>query len=539
MTENSPKTEKDAGPSLREWAEEMVRERVGRATESLEELPPVELKAALHELRVNQIELEMQNEELRRTQAELETSRAWYFDLYELAPIGYFTLSQQGLILAANLTAATLLGVARSALVKQPLSRFILPEDQDIHYRHYKQLFETGAPQSWDLRLVRKDAAPFWARVEANIAQDAGGASVCRAVVSDINERNLARQEQLEAHGRTIAILESISDGFNAVDREWRYTYVNPAGAKMVGKTPEEMLGQSLWELWPQARDLPFGAAYRRAAAENIPVQVEAFYPEPINAWFEVRCYPSPEGLSLFLTDITRRRSAEDARQETMRELESALAEKTVLLQEIHHRVKNNLAVVSSLLSLKADISGSSEAKLALAESQQRIQSMALVHEHLYGSHRLDRIDFSQYAHRLVEGLCSAIVVELSRISMQMDLDPIELDIARAVPCALILNELLSNSFQHAFPGGRDGKILVSFRESAPGSLELAIEDNGIGLPADHLSAPDPKSLGLRIVRILTNQLKGSLEQEACPGTRIVLRFPYRSQQLPASLPPR
>ena len=108
---------------------------------------PEETRRALHELQVHQIELEMQNEELRRTQEELEASRARYFDLYDLAPVGYFTLSEQGLILEANLTAARLLGVARGALVKQPLSRFILPEDQDIYYLHRKELLETGAPR--------------------------------------------------------------------------------------------------------------------------------------------------------------------------------------------------------------------------------------------------------------------------------------------------------------------------------------------------------------------------------------------------------
>ena len=136
----------------------------------------------------------MQNVELRRTQEELEGSRGRYFDLYDLAPVGYFTLDEWGLIREANLTAAKLLGVARSALVKRPLSRFILPEDQDIHYRYYKQLMETGAPQAWELRLLRKDAGPFWARVEATTAQDADGASVCRAVVSDITESKRAEQ---------------------------------------------------------------------------------------------------------------------------------------------------------------------------------------------------------------------------------------------------------------------------------------------------------------------------------------------------------
>ncbi len=519
----------DTGQALRKRAEAISRGKGAQAPENLEAPTPEGLQRTLHELEVHQIELEMQNEELRRTQEELEASRARYFDLYDLAPVGYFTLSEQGLILEANLTAAKLLGVTRRALVKQPLSRFVLPEDQDVNYLHLKRLFETGGRQVWEMRLVRKAAAPFWTCVEATTVQDADGASVCRAVVSDISEPNRMRQELLNAHRRTIAILESISDGFNTFDHEWRCTYVNPAGAKMLGRTVEELLGKSVWELWPRAADLPFGVAFRRAVSENVPVQVEACYPDPLNAWFEVRCYPSPEGLSLFFSDITQRRRVEETRQKTVRELEAAVREKTVLLQEVHHRVKNNLAVISSLLSMKADATGSTEAKLALGESQQRVYSMALIHEHLYGSSHLDRIDFSDYARELAQGLYSAFVGEPGRISIEMDVDPIEIYIERAVPCALILNELLSNAFKYAFPGQRNGKIRVSFRESEPGTLELAIEDNGIGLPAGRLAQLDTQSLGLRIVAILTKQLEGSLEQQACSGTRIVLRFPAAS----------
>jgi PAS domain-containing protein len=149
-TDSTGSPEADSGKALRERAEELAGEKAGGTPGNLEALSPEEARRALHELRVHQIELEMQNEELRRTQEELEVSRARYFDLYDLAPVGYFTLSEQGLILEANLTAAKLLGVARVALVKQPLSHFILPRDQDIHYRHRKQLLETGTPQSWD-----------------------------------------------------------------------------------------------------------------------------------------------------------------------------------------------------------------------------------------------------------------------------------------------------------------------------------------------------------------------------------------------------
>jgi PAS domain S-box-containing protein len=152
---------------------------------------PDETAALLEELRIHQIELEMQNEELRRAQEELETARARYFDLYDLAPVGYLTLSAAGLILEANLTAAMLLGVARGALVKQRLTEFILSADQDIFYRHRKALFETGEPQVYELRMIRPATAggAFWARLEAARVDPAPGETggpTGRVTISDI-----------------------------------------------------------------------------------------------------------------------------------------------------------------------------------------------------------------------------------------------------------------------------------------------------------------------------------------------------------------
>ena len=179
---------------LRRRAEAVAAEIALTISNDPEALSPETARRALHELRVHQIELEMQNEELRRAQEELEVSRARYFDLYDLAPVAYFTVSEQGLILEANLTAAKLLGVARGALVQQPLSRFVLREDQDTYYLYRKALWETGAPQSWEMRVLKKDAAPFWVRVASTLAQDAGRDSVCRAVVSDITESKHAER---------------------------------------------------------------------------------------------------------------------------------------------------------------------------------------------------------------------------------------------------------------------------------------------------------------------------------------------------------
>jgi len=180
---------------LRRRAEAIARERAARAPEDPAALSPEETRRMLHELEVHQIELEMQNEELRAAQVELDVSRARYFDLYDLAPVGYLVVSEAGLVQEANLTVATLLGMTRGALVGQPLSRFILPQDQDIYYLHRKQLFATGSPQECELRLVKSDGAAVWAQLSAVAAQNEHEESVCRATISDITERKRAEEE--------------------------------------------------------------------------------------------------------------------------------------------------------------------------------------------------------------------------------------------------------------------------------------------------------------------------------------------------------
>ena len=183
-------------------AEKIVREKADRSLKKQEAISTEETLRILHELQVHQIELEMQNEEMSRAQAELNAARTRYFDLYDLAPVGYVTVSEQGVILEANLTAATLLGVARGTLVKLLLTRFILKEDQDIYYLHRKQLLDTGEPQACELRIVKKDGTAFWAHLAETMAKDESGARVCRVVMSDITERKKAesqREAMLEA----------------------------------------------------------------------------------------------------------------------------------------------------------------------------------------------------------------------------------------------------------------------------------------------------------------------------------------------------
>ncbi len=188
--------------NLFEQFEEMRRAAERKAAmdpEILHAMSPEEIKHTIHELQVHQIELEMQNENLRLAYAELDSLRARYFDLYDLAPVGYITVSEKGLILEANLTAATMLDVLRSALINQPVSRFILKEDQDDYYLHRKQLFETGVQQQCELRMLKHDEVPFWAHLEVSAAEDEAGGSVYRIIIIDVTER---KQMQAKIKGQ-------------------------------------------------------------------------------------------------------------------------------------------------------------------------------------------------------------------------------------------------------------------------------------------------------------------------------------------------
>ncbi len=185
-----------------EQFEEMRRaaeRKAAMSPEVLHAMSPEEIKHTMHKLQVHQIELEMQNENLRLAYEELDTLRARYFDLYDLAPVGYITVSEKGLILEANLTAATMLDVLRSALINQPVSRFILKEDQDDYYLHRKQLFETGAQQQCELRMLKHDEVPFWAHLEVSAAEDEAGGSVYRIIIIDVTER---KQMQAKIKGQ-------------------------------------------------------------------------------------------------------------------------------------------------------------------------------------------------------------------------------------------------------------------------------------------------------------------------------------------------
>ncbi len=201
-----------------------------------------------------------------------------------------------------------------------------------------------------------------------------------------------------------------------------------------------------------------------------------------------------------------------------------SLEEKTVLIKELHHRVKNNMQVVSSLISLQSRKIDDDRYRDIFMESSNRIQAMAMVHEKIYHSEDLARVDFSRYVREIAERLLSSFSLERGQVVLDIDVRDVFLGIDEAVPCGIILNELITNSFKHAFPKGRRGKLSITFVTDGDGRHRLVVQDDGPGIPDDLIGSAD-KSLGMQIVTALTRQLNGTISADSAGGARIEIVF--------------
>jgi two-component sensor histidine kinase len=230
------------------------------------------------------------------------------------------------------------------------------------------------------------------------------------------------------------------------------------------------------------------------------------------------------ESLSMVVEKATQKVSLiRDLKAERDR-LARSLAEKDVLLQEVHHRVKNNLQVIVSLLRLQANAIHDGRLAAALRESQNRVETMALIHEQLYQTRDLRQVDLARHASLLATSLLHSYGVEESRIALRVEVEPIPIAMDRAIPAGLILNELISNALKHGFPDGRRGSIVIKGVRCGD-RIVLEVRDDGVGLPPT-VETQQPKSLGLQIVQILSRQLKGAFEAGSGPGGVFRVIFP-------------
>jgi PAS domain S-box-containing protein len=405
---------------LRKRAEKALQDYIIKP----EEYSPEAAKKLIHELRVHQVELEMQNDELLTNQREREASRKKYADLYDFAPVGYCTLERDGTIREINLTAVDQLGVERSLLLKKRIQDYVVEDDQEIIFLHLRKAFETQTRQTCELRLLRQDGTSFYAQ------------------------------------------LESI-------------------GAQKGNKIPPTP---------------PLGKGGTHSSQEGL-----------AEALTTNHCRTT-------ITDITRRKQTEQ-------QLKSALKAKTALLQEVHHRTRNNMQVISSLLNFQSRNIEDEHVLQLFKEVQDRINSMALVHEKLHRED-LTTVNLKECIEDFTKMLLASSQMHSGKISLRVDTEPVLVSIDFAVPFGLILNELLSNALKHAFPGERVGEIRISLHSMDEGNLELQVSDNGIGMPED-FDVRKPDTIGFQLVKLIAeHQLRGNVElKKRDNGTEVVIRF--------------
>ncbi len=212
-------------------------------------------------------------------------------------------------------------------------------------------------------------------------------------------------------------------------------------------------------------------------------------------------------------------------RKRAEEQLKESLKEKEILLREIHHRVKNNMQIISSLLMLQEELSKDEKVNEMLKDSQNRIMSMALIHEKLYRSENLSKINLKEYIDDLVDGLFQSYGTGEDKVTLNINVENVLFGIDSAIPCGLIINELISNSLKHAFPEGKNGEIKIFFRSTDENMIELLVGDNGVGIPKD-LDFSKTESLGLHLVTMLVeNQLHGEITLNRDKGTEFQIKF--------------
>ena len=299
-----------------------ARERDFKFPASVDDFSPEEARRLLNRLHLHQLELEIQNDELRRTQQELDAARARYADLYDLAPVGYFTLDEAGLIQQANLTAATVLGRPREALVDHPLNRFIVNDDQDLYLLHRKQLIAAGEPKTCDLRMLKADETSFWASLTSSVDQGPDGKPVCRIVLNDITQR-----KQLEAIAEATSrdsrsLIEASLDPLVTIGRDGLITDVNAATEKVTGIPRGELIGSNFCDYFtaPENARTAYQLVFSQGYVTDHPLTIRHVCGKVTDVLYNASLYRDASGevAGVFAAarDVTERMRASEALRE-------------------------------------------------------------------------------------------------------------------------------------------------------------------------------------------------------------------------------
>lgn len=517
---------------LRAKAHEIARNRSFEHDAAFEAGSQKKMRELIHELQVQQIELEIQNEQMRLIQAELDVARIRYTDLFNMAPAGYLTLDENGLIQEVNQSASTLLGVVEDELIDQDITRFIASEDQDTFNLFLGQLPQFSESRDCELSMQRSDGARFWTWLGAVLTPEGPDrAPHVLLLIIDISRRKQIEKENLQVKSLLETAGHLAKFGGWSVDLAENRVHFCGQTAQIHGAPPDfsPTLEEAIEFYTPEWRE-KIATNFHNCATKGEPFdeEMEIVTLQGEKIWIRTTGQAIRDASGQIhkvegaFQDITERKKTEES-------LRASAAEKEVLLREVHHRVKNNLAIIVSLLELHHSSVTDAGTVAQLQDLGDRIKSIALVHEQLYCNENMSRIDFQNYLETLIKDLCLALKPN-EQISCVAEAHGVELNLELAVPCGLIVNELMTNALKHAFPDGKshDGLTPPEIRCNVQvdnGTCHLVMVDNGVGIPPE-MDVWTSNSFGLQMVRLLgTHQLRGRLDLERDKGTRVSLSF--------------
>ena len=466
----------------------------------------------------------------RRVEEALLTSEIRYRTLIENIPIGVYRTSQgpPGRFLMSNPALRVMLGYESE-------EDFHEMDVDDLYVNASeretlsKNLLKRGSLTGYEIHLQRRNGTPILASVTARVIRDESGkVTYFDGTIEDVTERKRTEEALQESEAITRSLFNAIPDLKLHISRDGTFLDFGQSSGPDDSASTLDLVGKSVSEFMPEraAHDTKESVVQALETGEIQVFEYDVPMAEGIH-YFETRVVPSSENEVLALVrDITVRKRAEEG-------LRSSLQEKELLLREIHHRVNNNLQVVRSLLYLQAEkLHGGEdhEAYEIFRESQNRVRSMSLIHEVLYQSDNLAKIDFSDYVRSLISGLYGSFGIDSNRILSEIDICDISLGIDLATPCGLVITELVTNALKYAFPNDEKGLIRVILKLSDTHEFELEVSDNGVGAP-ENLDLESVETLGLRMVKSLVEtQLEGTIEIDSSAGTRFVIKFVDQEQ---------
>jgi PAS domain S-box-containing protein len=461
--------------------------------------------------------------EQKRTEDTLRINEQKYSNLFHHSNDAIIIHDQDGNILDVNKRAMELFGLKKSEILERKVPDLHPESELEISKKAFQTVKKDGFV-NFECLFQKKNKEVFPAEVSSSLFK-VGSQRLIQGVVRDITERKKAEHVLSESEKKFRSLVENANDAIYIITHQG-FQYVNPAFEQLSGYTSKEVCKKT-FDFWNIIHPDDVKMIKDREAARKEGKDVPSRYEFRILAKDGKTKIVEPATVSIgekgeakvigILRDVTERRQTEE-------QIRTSLREKDVLLREIHHRVKNNMQIISSLLRLQSRLIKDRKMVEMFKESQNRIRSMALIHEKLYQTDDLSRINFAEYIRSLTVHLFHTYRVNPNIVKMNTEVEEVYLSINKAIPCGLVINELVSNALKHAFPEGKKGEIQIKLYSNRTSRTKLVVSDDGIGLP-ENLNIREPDTLGLQLVNDLVKQIEGTIKLDTVKGTTFYISF--------------